>query len=217
LIILTSERVQRLTEFVEHGGNLVLTLRSGIKDQFNSLLPQRQPGDLSALTNAEAEEYYPLETPVPVVGKSVNGESRLWAERLRILDSTQFTQIVARYGKQNGWLDDQVAITVNPKRNATAFVYYVGAYLDEAAQSALMDLVLAASDIHAPMQVPHGVEVCQRVSPDGETIYILINHHKEPQKMTLPWRGYEHLSDTICQGELALPAYGVAILTKDLG
>jgi beta-galactosidase len=220
LVILTPERVQRLTEFVERGGNLVLTLRSGMKDQFNSLLPQRQPGDLSALTNAEVEEYYPLETPVPVVGKSVNGESRLWAERLRILDTTQFTQVVARYGKENGWLDDQVAITVNPKRNATAFVYYVGTYLDEAAQSALMDLILTASDIQTPLQAPQGVEICQRVSPTrdgGEKIYIIINHRKEPQRVTLPWKAHEHLSDTTCQGELALPTYGVAILTRDLG
>ena len=215
LVILTPDRVRHLTEFVERGGNLVLTLRSGMKDQFNSLLPQRQPGDLSALTNAEVEEYYPLETPVPVTGKSVNGEARLWAERLRILDTTQFTQVVARYGKENGWLDDQVAITVNPKRNATAFVYFVGAYLDEAAQSALMDLILTASDIHAPLQAPQGVEICQRVSPSGEKIYILINHRKEPQKVALPWKVHEHLSDTDCSGELALSAYGVAILTKE--
>jgi Beta-galactosidase len=220
LVILTPDRVRHLTEFVEHGGNLVLTLRSGMKDQFNSLLPQRQPGDLSALTNAEVEEYYPLETPVPVIGKSVSGESRLWAERLRVLDTTQFTQVVARYGKENGWLDDQVAITVNPKRNSTAFVYYVGAYLDEAAQSALMDLILTASDIQVPWQVPEGVEICQRVSPardGGEKIYIIINHHKEPQKVALRWKAHEHLSDTTCQEELALPSYGVAILTRDLG
>src|SRR4030095_177559 len=217
LVILTPERVRCLTEFVEHGGNLVLTLRSGMKDQFNSLLHQRQPGALSALTNAEVEEYYPLETPVPVTGKSINGESRLWAERLRILDTAPFTQVAARYAKENGWLDDQIAITVNPKKNGRAFVYYVGAYLDADAQSKLIDLILAASDIHAPWQVPQGVEICQRVSPAGEKIYILINHRKEPQKMTLPWKAHEHLSDTDCSGELALSAYGVAILTKDLG
>ena len=218
LVILTPERVQRLTEFVERGGNLVLTLRSGMKDQFNSLLHRRQPGELFALTNAEVEEYYPLDTPVPVVGKSVNGESHLWAERLCILDTTQFTQVVARYGKENGWLDDQVAITVNPKKHSTAFVYYVGAYLDETAQSTLMDLVLAASDIRSPMPAPHGVEICQRVSPvggAGERIYIIISHRKESQKLTLPWKAREHLSDITIQGELDLPAYGVAILTRE--
>jgi beta-galactosidase len=213
LVILTPERVQRLAEFVEHGGNLVLTLRSGMKDQYNSLLPLRQPGGLVALTNAEVEEYYPLETPVPVASRSINGESCLWAERLRILDKTQFTQVVACYGKENGWLDDQVAITVNPKKNA--FVYYVGAYLDRAAQSALMDLILTASDIRSPLQTPLGVEVCQRVSSAGEKIYILINHRKEPQKVALPWKAHEHLSDTTIQGELALPAYGVALLTRE--
>jgi hypothetical protein len=122
---------------------------------------------------------------------------------------------VARYEKENGWLDNQVAITVNPKRNGTAFVYYVGAYLDEVAQSALMHLILAASDIHVLWQVPQGVEVCQRVSSAREKIYIIINHRKEPQKVVLPWKAHEHLSDKSIQGELALPAYGVAILTKE--
>ncbi len=216
LAILTPERVQRLTEFVERGGNLVLTLRSGMKDQFNALLPLRQPGGLSALTNAEVEEYYPLETPVPVAGKSINGTSSLWTERLRILDKAQMTQVVARYGKQNGWLDGQIAITVNPQKNATAFVYYVGAYLDETAQSALMNLILTASDIRPPLETPRGVEVCQRVSPGGEKIFIVINHRNEPQKVALPWNAREHLGDITCQGELTLSAYGVAILTREI-
>ena len=213
LVILTPDRVRYLTEYVERGGNLVLTLRSGMKDQFNSLLHQRQPGELSALTNAEVEEYYPLDTPVPVLGKSINGESRQWAERLRILDPAQFTQVVARYGKENGWLDDQIAITVNSKKNA--FVYYVGAYLDQAAQSRLIDLILTASDIQVLWQAPPGVEICQRISPVGEKIYIIINHGKEPQKLNLPWKAHEHLSDMSIQSELDLPAYAVAILTKE--
>jgi beta-galactosidase len=70
-----------------------------MKDQFNSLLPQRQPGGLAALTNAEVEEYYPLETPVPVTGKSINGESRLWVERLRILDTKVYGGC-GTYGKK---------------------------------------------------------------------------------------------------------------------
>jgi hypothetical protein len=126
---------------------------------------------------------------------------------------------VARYGKENGWLDDQIAITVNPKKNGTAFVYYVGAYLDEDAQSKLMNLILTASDIQTPLLAPRGVEICQRVSPaagTGEKIYIIINHRKEPQTVTLPWKGREHLNDTTCQGELVLSAYGVAILTREL-
>ena len=78
-----------------------------------------------------------------------------------------------------------------------------------------MDLVLTASDIRSPMQVPPGVEICQRVSPGGEKILILINHRNEPQKVMLPWKAREHLGDTTCQGELDLPAYGVVVLTRE--
>jgi beta-galactosidase len=214
LVILTPERIQRLSEFVQRGGNLVLTIRTGMKDEFNSLLPQRQPGALSALTNVEVEEYYPLDVPVPVIGKSINGTSNLWAERLRILDPKQATQVMARYGKQNGWLDDQIAVTVNPQKNAANFVYYVGAYLDDKSQLALTDIILTASDIRSPFQTPPGVEVCQRTKPDGTRVYIVINHRNEAQTVALPWKAREHLSDTDCSGELTLSAYGVAVLTR---
>jgi beta-galactosidase len=214
LAILTPERVRHLTEFVERGGNLVLTLRSGMKDMFNSLLPQRQPGELAALTNVEVEEYYPLDVSVPVVSKTFTGTSSLWAERLRILDPSQDTKIVARYGKQNGWLDDQAAITVTLKNNSKSYVYYVGAYLDEASQFTLTNIILTAVDLQSPLQTPQGVEVCQRVSPAGERIYIVINHRNVPQTMKLPWPAHDHLGDTDCSGELSLPAYGVAVLTK---
>jgi len=214
LVILTPDRVKRLNDFVEHGGNLVLTIRTGMKDEFNALLPQRQPGALSALTNVEAEEYYPLDVPIPVVGKSINGTSNLWAERLRILDPSQFTQVIARYGKQNGWLDDQIAMTVNAKKNASVFVYYVGAYLDEKSQSAFTDTILTASDLRAPFPTPTGVEICQRIKPDGTRIHIVINHRNEAQTVKLPWSAREHLSGTDCSGELTLSAYEVAILTR---
>ncbi len=214
LAILTPERIQRLSEFVKCGGNLVLTIRTGMKDEFNSLLPQRQPGALSALTNVEVEEYYPLDVPVPVVGKSINGISNQWAERLRILDQTQFTQVMARYGKQNGWLDDQPAVTVNPQKGATNFVYYVGAYLDGKSQLALTDTILTASDIRAPFDTPRGVEICQRTKADGTRIYIVINHRNEAQTVKLPWSAREHLSGMDYSGELTLSAYGVAVLTR---
>lgn len=214
LAVLTPERVMHLTKFIEQGGNLVLTLRTGMKDQFNSLLPQRQPGVLSALTNVEVEEYYPLDVAVPVISKSFTGMSSLWAERLRILDPSLDTKVVARYGKQNGWLDDQAAITVTPKNNSKSYVYYVGAYLDEAAQSSLMNLILTAVDIPSPWQTPQGVEVCQRTAPDGKKIYIVINHCGKAQTVKLPWPAREHLSDADCSGELALSNYGVAILTR---
>jgi beta-galactosidase GanA len=50
LTILNARRVEALKQFVAHGGHLVLTIRTGMKDEFNALLPMRQPGPLVELT-----------------------------------------------------------------------------------------------------------------------------------------------------------------------
>ena len=137
----------------------------------------------------------------------------MWAERLRIIDDTAYTQSVATYGKHNGWLDDQVAITYNAV--GMGGIYYVGAYLDENAQSKFLEHVCAVNGIKSLMVAPRGVEVCQRITPEDEKVFILINHEVTPKKVTIPWEAHEHLSGFTGKGQLTLTPYGVAILTKE--
>jgi beta-galactosidase len=215
MVILTPERVEHLTEFVKRRGTLIITPRFGMKDEFNSLLPMRQPGALAELANVEVEEYYPLETPVSVKGNFFNGVSRLWAERLRIIDETAYTQSVATYGQHNGWLDDQIAITYNAV--GMGGIYYLGVYLDENAQAKYLEHVCAVNGIKSLMITPRGVEVCQRITPEGQKVFILINHEVSPKKVAIPWEAHEYLSGFTGKGQLTMAPYGVAILTKTEG
>jgi len=212
LVILNAARIQQITDFVKGGGCLVLTIRCGMKDEYNALLNMRQPGSLVELTNAEVEEYFPLETPVTVKGNFFNGVSRLWAERLRIMDEKARTRPVARYGTHNGWLDDQIAITYNSYGRGG--VFYIGTYLDENAQSKLIEHICSTQGVKSLMTTPRGVEVCQRIRPNGQKVYIVINHEITPKKVTIPWEAQEHLIGGTGKGELTLAPYGVAVLTK---
>ena len=63
------------------------------------------------------------------------GTSRIWAERLRVLDREK-TEVLATYGVSNGWLDGQPAITRHPY--GKGMVTYIGAYLDEVSQKHLL-------------------------------------------------------------------------------
>ncbi|MCY2925753.1 MAG: beta-galactosidase, partial [Planctomycetota bacterium] len=108
LLILNETRVANLTRFVERGGHLVLTLRTGMKDETNALLPLRQPGPLAGLAGVEVAEYYALDEPVPVAGECFTGSATVWAEMLRVRDEAG-TRVLARYGASNGWLDGQPA------------------------------------------------------------------------------------------------------------
>jgi beta-galactosidase len=213
LVILTPERVKQLTEYLEKGGTLILTLRTGLKDQYNALLPMRQPGPLAKITNIEVEEYYPLDTPVPVVGNMIkHGTSRIWAERLRIIDDSKFTHPVARYGQHNGWLDDQIAISYNSYGRGG--VYYVGAYLDEIAQARMLEYICDLNGVKPVLTTPRGIEACQRVTSDGKKVYILINHHPYEKTVLIPWSAHELLSGYSGKGQVTLEPYGVVLLMK---
>jgi beta-galactosidase len=166
LLILNGGHVERLGDFVKRGGHLVLTVRCGMKDEYNALLPSRQPGLLADLAGVEVEEYYALLNPVPVIGNWFAGTSQLWAERLKVRDEAS-THAIARYGASNGWLDDQLAITAHSY--GRGLVYFVGAYLDEAAQQALMDRIVEMATVKPVMETPAGVGACIRVSPEGES------------------------------------------------
>ncbi len=210
LISLNRQCVAHLKEFVAQGGHLVLTIRTGQKDADNALLPMRQPGALIELTGVEVEEYYALPEPVPVAGKWLCGTTHIWAERLKVLEPDR-AEVLARYEAANGWLDERPAITVSTYGRGR--VYLVGAYLDEAAQQTLLQHIVAAVNIVPALETPRGVEAGCRIGPDGHRVYLLINHERQAQHVTLPWPAFDHLTQRALTSELELEPYGVAALT----
>lgn len=210
LVLATRQLADVLRDFVAHGGHLVLTTRTGLKDEYNALHPVRQPGPFSDLAGVEVEEYYALLDPVPVKGNWFEGNSQIWAERLRLVGEKK-AQVIATYGKSNGWLDDQIAITVISRDNG--LVYYVGAYLDGQAQQDLLARFLRTAGIKT-IKAPGGVSIRARTRPDGSQIYIVVNHQDKAQSLVLPWPAIKQPSGEPLTGEFMMQAYGVLVLTQ---
>jgi beta-galactosidase len=201
-----------LKDFVQRGGNLVLTVRSGVKDEFNALHNTRQPGPLREITSVEVEEFFAINEPVPVKGNWFEGQTRIWAERLKIIPGNLSTTTVAKYGPSNGWLDGQIAMSVSA--HGMGLVYYVGTYLDDQTQQALIDRILK-NTVLKTWQTPSGVEARILTNPAGEEFIIAINHTPQAQPLKLPWAlAYEHLSGLEVTQETVQPPHGVAIFTK---
>jgi beta-galactosidase len=212
LLILDEARSRSLEQFVEQGGTLVLTARCGMKDRYNALLPSRQPGPLARAAGVEVEEYYSLETPIPIAGEALSGRASIWAERLKLLDG-EAVSVLARYGAANGWLDDQPALTRHAYGKGQ--VYYVATLLDEACQAALTRQILATAG-DQPLETPAGVQLHRGLlSSTGQEIIVAINHTATPHPLSLPWPAHDHLSGAQIENELHLPGYAVAVLTKD--
>ena len=209
LLVLDESRVEQLKRFVKRSGQLILTIRSGMKDEYNALLPTRPPGGLAEMAGVEVEDYYALDKPIPVKGNWFEGTSQIWAERIKVIGKT--SAIAARFGFANGWLDDQPAIVVNAF--GSGMVYYIGCYLDDAAQQAMVERFSRNAGIRPTLETPDGVEAVKRVQPGGQEVYILINHQLIEQGLSLPWKAYDHLRQAEVIDGMTLEPYGVAVLT----
>jgi beta-galactosidase len=214
LNLIPDDLARNLTAYVRAGGHLVLGPRSGMKDQYNALLPQRQPGLLTEPLGGRVEQYYALDQDVPVSGDWGSGHASIWAEQLAARSPD--VQVLLRYAASNGWLDHQPAVI--SRAYGKGRITYVGALLDDALMQAAARWMVAQAGLSPALgPVPPGVEVCRRVAPGGspgthtKEVFILINHTPQPQHVSLP-RAMRSVLTGNQALSLDMPAYGVEVL-----
>jgi beta-galactosidase len=207
LSLIPEALAQHLADYVKGGGHLVLGPRAGMKDEYNALLPQRQPGFLALALGGRVEQYYALDKNVPVSGTWGSGEVSVWAEQLKA--SVPDAEVLLRFGKSNGWLDDQPAVITRPYGKGR--ITYVGGVLDAKVMDSAAEWMIQKSGVTAALgPVPDGIEVSRRVG-GGKQVFLLINFKAENQKVTLP-RAMKSLLDGKDVSNVDLAQYGVAVL-----
>jgi beta-galactosidase len=209
LNVLPKTTADRLLAYVNQGGNLLLGPRSGMKDEYDALNQQLQPGPLRDLLGGHVEQFYALENDVPLAGDLGSGTSKIWAEQLSI-DNPE-TKATLTYGPSNGWLDNQPAAIT--RKVGKGSITYLGAWLDGALLAKITNQLLQQAGIQPKIpNIPAGVEVCIR-SKGNHAVAILINHTTTEQHVTLPNAATDLLaSGTPSVSSIDLPKYGVAVL-----
>lgn len=209
LNVITDELAAKLSAYVRGGGHLVLGPRSGMKDQYDRLTVQRQPGPLADLLGGRVEQFYALDETVPVTGDAGSATARIWAEQLSTKAAD--ARVTMRYGKANGWLDGQpAAITRSVGRGS---ITYLGTILDAVAMRRFAEGAMSDAGVAMLPPLPEGVERMVRVG-QGRTVTILVNHTKTPQRIALP----RAMKDVLGGGtvrQATLNARGVAVLTAE--
>ncbi len=208
LNVVTPELARHLAEYVRQGGHLVLGPRSGMKDEHNSLNTERQPGPLVEALGGRVEQFYALDKPVNVTGAQGSGTASTWAEMLSTRSDTD--EVLLRYGKANGWLDDQPAMI--SRRLGKGRITYLGAVLDAGLMRRVVAWAVDDSGVKPEFSdVPDNVEVCRRVK-QREEVFILINHGSSPAVFSLP----KSMRDVLHGGQsiqkVTLESQGVAVL-----
>lgn len=208
LNVISDELARHLVEYVERGGHLVLGPRSGMKDEFNALNAQRQPGPLAPVLGGRVEHYYPLLEDVPVSGAWGEGKAGIWAEHLSVRASD--AAVVLRYGAGNGWLEGQAAAITRPVGKGR--MTYIGAVLDGNLMRAAARWMLEGTGVRAAFgPAPDGVEVCRRAG-EGREVFILVNHGPKSVDVPLPRTMRDVLGTSGPATTVRLPAQGVAVM-----
>lgn len=207
LNVLPQATADHLMEYIKNGGHLVLGQRSGMKDDDNGLWQQRQPGPLAGLLGGRVEQFYALNTPVPVSGQWGEGTSMMWAEQLSASDPA--TEVLMRFGKSNGWLDGQPAVI--SRKIGKGRITYIGAVLDDKTLEKAAQWMASDSGVTAAFgPLPQGVDVYPRSSTDKK-IFILVNFADGDREVRLPAKMHSVLDNSEVSS-VKLQRFGVAVL-----
>jgi beta-galactosidase len=208
LNVLPEELARHLLDYVTAGGHLVLGPRSGMKDEWNALHQQRQPGPLAGPLGGRVEQFYALLDAVPVSGAWGSGRVSVWAEQL----STRApdTHVLMRYGASNGWLDGEPAVL--HRRIGKGSLTYLGGLLDEALMRAAVRWMVELSGVRPALgPLPAGVEVCRRAGR-GHDVFVLLNHCRDRAPVELPRPMRDVLNGGTLTRRVDLPVEGIGVL-----
>lgn len=228
LHVVSQEAAANLQRFVERGGTLVLTARSGFKDTDNLAVKQPLPGLLAPLTRASVSAYtlleeratktlfgFPLLTGdyqpsadnelVPVEWKGSRSYcARGWAEWLE----PNGARTLFRYGKD--FYAGQAAVTEAEFGAGRAF--YVGTLLEPSFYLDFVRQLVRHSEVEIIESLAPGMDVAVR-EKNGEKIAFLLNFSPTPQTVLLPGKWRSLVSNTVAS-ERQIPPFEMEILVS---
>lgn len=154
--------VEKTEEYVKAGGTVILTFRSGTRDEYNNMQPLTVPGVFAKMAGIEVKEFDAPYSNVRVNG-IVDATARLWCDIITSVTAKVLCTYADEYYK------GKAAVTVNEYGKGK--VYYVGCDLDDNAMKLFMEYV-AQMDSIRPVKTVRGVEVVKR-----EDIVFVLNHN----------------------------------------
>lgn len=202
--IMTEEFGDKITSFVDQGGVIITTFRTGVKDIYNVPYVMILPGYLRKVTGVRVEEYESISEDYKYK-VSLEGSS-YEAEVLADWVTLEGAQSLGIYEEKD--LENFAAITVNSYGNGKA--YYVGtSFTEKEPYNKIIAAALKDGNIKTFGLLPEGVEIVQRTKAE-KTYMFVINHTDETVNMNLP-KGKDIISGKDISQNYNIPARDVII------
>lgn len=228
------EWTDRIEQFARDGGTVVLSARTGSRDENNHIIRTPAPGrSLAALAGVTVEEFGRLAgvendglfDPAPYINSASRviqppesarrryhlklGNHEVVAGHMyELLALEQGTEVLGAWS--NRFADGQAAITV--RNVGKGRVIYAGTYLTEALVPLLFGEIFAKADVKPLVEeLPDGVEVTMRVDGERRLLFVL-NTTDTPQRVLHLPQGKDLLAGQPVSDVLELGPFGCAIL-----
>jgi beta-galactosidase len=211
LFVVTPEIARKLNAFVEAGGSLVLTYRSGVKDEHNAFTDQTLPGPLANLAGVAIHDYDPeagADSPQQeVVTDGEHYPAKVWFDIL----TPGTAESLATYTKS--YYAGSVAVTRNRAGRGNA--YYVGTEPDAPEfYDHFLAGILQSAGIPTGHRLPEGVEVATRQG-NGRKLVFLLNYTGAAQTIDIGEPYHDALSGAVESATVHLSPYGVKVLSTE--
>jgi len=195
----------RLAEYVEAGGQLLLTYRSGVKNLQNVNHAMPLPGPLASLAGVTVEDWDPIGKDAHRIEAS-DGDSFTaygWADILIPITSRP----IASYC--DSWFSNRAAVTVNEFGKGK--VYYLGAGLGSDYLRELYYQIAEELGLSFFPDVPEGIHTSIR-ERDGAAYRFVLNLTNETQEVRVMVPRQSMLTGYIVEDTLVMEPFAVEIL-----
>lgn len=206
--LMNPELEQKYISYVKNGGHLVLTMRTGVKDEHNLCMTDRElPGRLSEIAGIEVLDYDCLwDTEVEINYQDQVYKGVVWSDLMQPV--SEHTKTMASYASE--FYAGEPCVTAHPY--GKGICYYIGTEPKEELMQALMEDICKQAKISALANKVTEVEFMTRENETSRYLFIL-NHSNESREYELPDTEYHMI-----KGETAgrISPYEVQILKKNL-
>jgi beta-galactosidase len=173
LYIADDALLKKIADYVAHGGQVLMTFKSGFANEDSAVRWVRAPGPLREAAGFSYQEFSNLDNPISLKGDPFHtgedNKAMYWAEFLM----PEHAQALAYY--DHPFFGRWPAITRNQFGSGT--LTYEGTWLSDKLQSAVVSQVLGLAGLLSSDQaLPSSVRVRHGVNRMGKTIHYYFNY-----------------------------------------
>lgn len=208
LLVTSPALVQKLTKFVQAGGTLVLTFRTGVKDDHNATTLESLPGPFAKLAGVVIHDFDPgVGQKQEIIAQDGSRyPAGVWYD---VLTPTAAATL-ATYGKR--YYAGKAAVTEN--RFGKGTVFYVGTQPVPAEfYDRFMAHVFKTADIKEGPHLPAGVELASREKA-GRKILFVLNYTNKQESVALGESARDARTGASEPATVTVAPYDALVLTE---